>query len=68
MYKWSSKKFTARLIGNFLISFGSPFIGTQVWLTATIQESIIISTFSSSIVMILIAGRELIQYADAKSD
>jgi hypothetical protein len=68
MYKWNSRKFSARLTGNFLISFGSPFIGTQVFLDAGIQQSLFIATFSSLFVMILIAGRELLQYADSKAN
>jgi hypothetical protein len=67
MYKWNSRKFTARLTGNFLISFGSPFVGVQVFLNADFAESLFISVFSSSIVMILVAGRELLQYADSKT-
>jgi len=67
MYKWNSRKFTARLTGNFLISFGSPLIGTQVILRTEIQESLLIALFSSLLVIVLIAGRELTQYADSKS-
>lgn len=67
MYKWNSRKFTARLTGNFLISFGSPFIGTQVFLRSEIHESLLIAVFSSLLVIVLIAGRELTQYADSKS-
>ena len=65
MYKWNSRKFFARLAGNFLISFGSPFVGTQILLDVEIIQSLFIATFSSSFVIILIAGRELLQYADS---
>ena len=67
MYKWNSRKFTARLTGNFLISFGSPFIGVQIFLDAGIRQSLLIAVFSSLLVIVLIAGRELLQYADSKS-
>lgn len=67
MYKWNSRKFSARLGGNFLISFGSPFIGVQMILGASIEESLLVGVFSSSIIMILVAGRELLQYADSKT-
>ncbi len=68
MYKWNSRKFTARLGGNFLISFGSPFLGVQVLLGATIKESLLVGIFSSLIIMIFVAGRELLQYADSKAN
>jgi hypothetical protein len=67
MYKWHSRKFFARLAGNFLISFGSPFVGVQIFLDIGIRQSLFIAIFSSLFVITLIAGREILQYADSKS-
>jgi hypothetical protein len=65
MYKWHSRKFFARLGGNFLISFGSPFAGTQIFLDIGFLQSLFIAIFSSLFVITLIAGREILQYADS---
>jgi len=56
------KRFTARVIGNFLISFLSPLVGANIILNVDFLHTIYLSLISSFIVTGLVIGRELERY------
>lgn len=53
---WNWRKQYARLLGNWLTSFGTPLIGS-VAVTNDFGESVLIALITSSIVTCVVAGK-----------
>ncbi len=53
---WNWSKAYGRLIGNFLISFGTP-LSASALITQDWQQSVMIAAFTATVVTIIAAGK-----------